>query len=162
MSYLPVTIITISFCAILTGCDIDNSEVDHTKYSTNKALVDEYGLTLKPSENMYLAPETVSEIYLDTMSCMGMTATGPIVEFKSFSFAGLGGAWAFYHPAESTIWINTDEDDIVLERDFRTDKEALQHEFVHHILHKNNASNESQNHSSPLLEKCGFGVNTYN
>ena len=162
MSYLPKNIIAISLCAILTGCTVDNDEAGHTKYSTDQELRDEYGLTLKPSENMYVTPETVSKIFLDTMSCMGMTATGPTVEFRSFSFAGLGGAWAFYHSVASTIWINTDEDDIVLERDSRTDKEALQHEFVHHILHKNGAGEESRRHSSPLLKKCGVGVNTYN
>jgi hypothetical protein len=134
MSYLPKNIIAISLCAILTGCTVDNDEAGHTKHSTDQELRDEYGLTLKPSENMYVTPETVSKIYLDTMSCMGMTATG----------------------------INTDEDDIVLERDSRTDKEALQHEFVHHILHKNGAGEESRRHSSPLLKKCGVGVNTYN
>jgi hypothetical protein len=93
---------------------------------------------------------------------MGMTATGPTVEFRSFSFAGLGGAWAFYHPVESTIWINTDEDDIVLKRSARTDTEALEHEFIHHILHKNGASDESRAHSSPLFKKCGLGVKSSN
>ena len=162
MSCLHKNIFTISLCAILTGCTVDNNGVGHTKYSTDQELIDDYGLTLKPSENMYVTPEAVSKIYLDTMSCMGMTATGPTVEYKSFSFAGLGGAWAFYHSVASTVWINTDEKDIVLERGSRTDKEALQHEFVHHILHKNGAGKESRRQSSPLLEKCGVGVNTYN
>lgn len=163
MSYLRKSIYAISLCITLTGCNTAaNDEAGLTKYSIDQERVDEYGLTLKPSENMYVTPEEISKIYLDTMSCMGMTATGPTIEYKSFSFAGLGGAWAFYHSAASTIWINTDEDDSVLERDSRTDKEALQHEFVHHILHKNGASKESRNHASPLLEKCGVGVNTYN
>lgn len=162
MNFLPKYIVAISLCTILAGCNVENGEADHTKYSTNQVLVDEYGLTLKASENMYVTPDEISKIYLDTMACMGMTAPGPTIEYKSFSFAGIGGAWAFYHPAESTIWINTDEDDIVLKRNSRTDKEALQHEFVHHILHTNGSDEESRSHTSPLLDKCGVGVNTYN
>ena len=111
---------------------------------------------------MYIDFDRISKVYADTMTCMGMTATGPTVEFRSFSFAGLGGAWAFYHPVESTIWINTDEDDIVLKRSARTDTEALEHEFIHHILHKNGASDESRAHSSPLFKKCGLGVKSSN
>ena len=125
-------------------------------------MTDVYGLTLKPSKDMYIEFEQISETYTDVMACMGMTATGPTVEYRSFSFAGLGGAWAFYHPAASTIWINTDEDDLVLKRNSRTDVEALRHEFVHHILHQNGASEESRGHSSPLLRACGLGVKTYN
>ena len=149
-------------CAILSGCGVDNNKRGGTKYSTNKVLIDEYGLTLKPSKDMYIEFNGISKTYADTMACTGMTATGPTVEYKSFSFAGLGGVWAFYHPVASTIWINTDEEDIVLERGSRTDIEALKHEFVHHILHSNGASEESRGHSSPLLKKCGLGVKTYN
>jgi len=162
MSYKSKIIIALSMCAVLSGCSVDNDKRGETKYSTNKVLIDEYGLTLKPSKDMYIEFEGISKTYAGTMACMGMTATGPTVEYKSFSFAGLGGAWAFYHPVASTIWINTDEDDIVLERDSRTDIEALKHEFVHHILHENGASEESRGHSSPLLKKCGLGVKTYN
>jgi hypothetical protein len=162
MSCISKNIIAISMCAILSGCAVDNDKRGDTRYSTDKVLIDEYGLTLKPSNDMYIDFEGISKTYADTMACMGMIASGPAVEFKSFSFAGLGGAWAFYHPVASTIWINTDEEDIVLERDSRTDIEALKHEFVHHILHKNGASEESRGHSSPLLRKCGLGVKTYN
>ena len=130
-------------CFILTGCAVDNDKRGDTKYSTEQVLIDEYGLTLKPSQDMYIDFEQISKTYIDTMACMGMAATGPTVEYKSFSFAGLGGAWAFYHPVASTIWINTDEDDIVLKRNSRTDIAALKHEFVHHILHKNGVSEES-------------------
>jgi len=153
--------IAISICALLSGCAVNNDGAGDAKYSTDRVMVDEHGLTLNPSKDMYINFEVISKVYADTMACMGMTATGPTVEYRSFSFAGLGGAWAFYHPVASTIWINTDEDDIVLERDSRTDIEALKHEFVHHILHKNGASEESRGHSSPLLEKCGLGVTSY-
>lgn len=161
MSYISKNIIAISICAILSGCSVDNGKRGDAKYSTDQVLIDGYGLTLTPSKDMYIDFEGISKTYADTMACMGMTAPGPIVEYRSFSFAGLGGAWAFYHPVASTIWINTDEDDIVLERGSRTDIAALKHEFVHHILHKNGASEESRGHSSPLLKKCGLGVKTY-
>lgn len=161
MSYINRNIVVISICALLSGCAVDNDRAPDRVFSTDQVLIDEHGLTLKPSREMYINFDDISKVYTDTMACMGMTATGPIVEYKSFSFAGLGGVWAFYHPVESTIWINTDEDDIVLERDSRTDIEALRHEFVHHILHKNDAREQSRGHSSPLLEKCGLGVKTF-
>jgi hypothetical protein len=162
MSYINTNFIVISICAILSGCTIDSDRAGDAKFSTDQVLIDEHGLTLKPSKDMYVNFEVISKLYADTMACMGMTAPGPIVAFRSFSFAGLGGVWAFYHPVTNTIWINTDEDDIFLERDSRTDREALKHEFVHHVLHKNDSSEESREHLSPLLGKCGVGVNTYN
>lgn len=146
-------------CAILSGCAVDNEK---NIYSTDQLLIDEYGLTLKPSKDMYIDFDRISKAYADTMACIGMTATGPTVEYRSFSFAGVGGAWAFYIPVESTIWINIDEDDIFLKRNSRTDIEALEHEFIHHILHKNGASEESRGHSSPLFKKCGLGVKVNN
>jgi hypothetical protein len=145
--------------AILSGCTVKNEEVCDTKYSTDRELIDAYGLTLKPSQDMYVSFDQISKAYVDTMTCMGMTSTGPAVEFRSFSFAGIGAGWAFYHPVESTIWINTDEEDIVLERNCRTDIEALKHEFVHHVLHKNDAGEKSHGHASALFNKCGVGVN---
>ena len=158
MSYINTNLVAISLCAIMSECTVDNNRAGDTKYSTDQVLVDEHGLTLKPSADMYVTFEVISRLYADTMSCMGMTAAGPTVQYKSFSFAGLGGAWAFYHPVANTIWINTDEDDSLLDRDARTDAEALRHEFVHHILHQNGAGEESRGHSSPLLSKCGLGV----
>ena len=159
MNYISKNIIALSMCAILSGCAVDNEK---TIYSTDQVLTSEYGLTLKPSKDMYIDFERISKAYTDMMACMGMTAAGPTVEFRSFSFAGVGGAWAFYVPVESTIWVNTDEDEIVLKRNSRTDIEALEHEFIHHILHMNGASDESRGHSSPFFKKCGMGVNAYN
>jgi hypothetical protein len=161
MSCLSRNIIAVSVCAILAGCTVDNNSGCDSKYATDQELMDEYGLVLKPSQDMYINFDGISNAYADTMACMGMTATGPTVEFKSFSFAGIGGGWAFYHPVASTIWVNTDEQDIVLERDCRTDQEALKHEFVHHILHMNESGDESRGHSSANFKKCSVGVNTY-
>ena len=159
MSYISRNIIAISMCAILAGCSVDN---DNRKYSTDQVQINEYGLTLTPSEDMYIDFERISKVYTDTMACMGMTATGPTVEFRSFSFAGLGAGWAFYIAVESTIWINIDEDDIFLKRNSTTDIEALEHEFIHHILHMNGAVEESRGHSSPFFKNCGIGVKSFN
>ena len=159
MSYISRNIIAISMCAILSGCSVDN---DNKKYSTDQVLINEYGLTLTPSKDMYIDFDSISKAYIDTMACMGMTATGPTVEFRSFSFAGLGAGWAFYIAVESTIWINIDEDDIFLKRNSTTDIEALKHEFIHHILHMNGAGEESRGHSSPFFKKCGIGVKSFN
>lgn len=147
-------------CVILSGCSVDND--NNKKYSTDQVLINEYGLTLTPSKDMYIDFARISKAYTDTMACMGMTATGPTVEFRSFSFAGLGAGWAFYIAVESTIWINIDEDDIFLKRNSTTDIEALEHEFIHHILHMNSAGEESRGHSSPFFKKCGIGVKSFN
>jgi len=160
MSCISRYIIAISMCAILSGCSVDND--NNKKYSTDQVLVNEYGLTLTPSKDMYIDFDRISKAYTDTMACMGMTATGPTVEFRSFSFAGLGAGWAFYIAVESTIWINIDEDDMFLKRNSSTDIEALAHEFVHHLLHKNGAGEESRGHSSPFFKKCGIGVQSFN
>jgi hypothetical protein len=161
MSYVSKNIIVIGMYAIITGCAVDNDLGCDTKYSTDQERVDVNGLVLKPSQDMYVNFEEISKAYVDTMACMGLAATGPTVEFKSFSFAGVGGGWGFYHPLATTIWINTDETRIVMERDCRTDIEALKHEFVHHILHKNGAGDDSRGHSSMFFNKCSVGVNTY-
>ena len=155
-------IVGFGLCVLLYGCAADNDRTADKKFSTDQVLVDEHGLTLNPSKDMYISFQMISKVYVDTMACMGMTAEGPVVEYRSFSFAGLGGAWAFYHPVASTIWVNTDENETLLERDSRTDIEALRHEFVHHILHMNGGGKESRGHASPLLKKCGLGVKTDN
>ena len=155
-------LVAVIIWAMLSGCSVDSDQTGEKTFSTEQVLIDDFGLTLKPSTDMYIEFERISQAYADTMACMGMTAPGPTVEFRSFSFAGLGGGWAFYVAVESTIWVNIDEDDIILKRDSRTDIEALEHEFIHHILHTNGAIEESRGHSSPLFRKCGLGVRTYN
>jgi hypothetical protein len=108
---------------------------------------------------MYVTFEQVTTIYQDTMTCMGMTADGPTVAFKSFSANYIGGAWGFYHHS-GVVWINTDEN--VAERSCETDREVLQHEFVHHILTSNGMGEESRAHASVMFSRCGLGVNVDN
>ena len=47
-------------------------------------LIDEYGVTMTPSKEMYVDFESIAEAYIDTMTCMGMTTIGPkVVEWQS-------------------------------------------------------------------------------
>ena len=143
---------------LLTGCPEDNDDSCSTENSYIYESTDRYGLTLYPSENMYVSFEQITTFYEQTMTCMGMTADGPDVYFKSFSANYIGGAWAFYH-ASGVIWINTDENDSNHQRSCETDRQALQHEFIHHILTSNGMLEESRAHASPLFSRCGVGVN---
>lgn len=93
---------------------------------------------------------------------MGMTAVGPDIAYKSFTRQHIGGVWAVYIANGKLVWINTDDMGLGFERDCRTDREAMKHEFIHHILHENGLDDLSRYHSSEMFEKCGLGVNTYN
>ena len=139
----------------LAGCSVDNTEAIN---STTHEQTDANGLTLLPSQEMYVTFADISNYYSETMSCMGMTADGPDVEFKSFEAWYLPPTWALYHPG-GLVMVNTDHLGLGFDRDKRTDTEALKHEFVHHILNMNGAD---WHHGDPMFELCGIGVNTYN
>jgi hypothetical protein len=139
---------------ILAGCSADNSSNEINSYT--EPQTDDYGLTLEPSDEMYISFETVSQLYQDTMACMGMTATAPTVAWKSFNEQYVGGAWGIYIATGELVWINTDS--TVAQRNAVSDTETLKHEYVHHILHVNGMGETSHAHASPLFEKCGLGV----
>ena len=139
---------------ILAGCSVDNPSNEINMYT--EPMTDSYGLTLEPSDNMYISFETVSSLYQNTMACMGMTAPAPTVAWKSFSEQYIGGSWGVYVSTGELIWINTDS--TVAERNVVSDTETLKHEYVHHILHMNGMGEESHGHASPLFAKCGLGV----
>ena len=155
-------LITLLAIITITGCAVDNSDLVQHSYTTEQHDT-ATGVTLAPSQNMWVSfPEIVS-IYVDTEACMGMTATGPVVEYKDlygyFSKGSLG-PFAFYH-SNGYIFMNTYATELPLgtERDKRTDTEALRHEFIHHILNMNGLD---WHHGDPMFEQCGLGVNTYN
>jgi len=153
-------LLAVALVATLAGCSVDNSHLVQHSYTTEQYDAST-GLTLAPSENMWVSfPEMVS-IYISTEACMGMTAPAPTVEYKDFLvyFNSVGG-FALYHPA-GVIFMNTyaTESPQGIERDKRTDTEALKHEFVHHILNMNGLD---WHHGAPMFEQCGLGVNTYN
>lgn len=154
-------LITIIALATLVGCStVDNpTEESYTETKVDAAT----GVTLLPSENMWVSFEDVVNIYNETSACLGLYADGPDVEFKSFKEWYLGGAWGLYHPG-GLVMVNTDEKDIYAgfpERDKQTDTEVLRHEFIHHILHANNVP-WHDGESSELFKRCGAGVTVSN
>jgi hypothetical protein len=158
MKYLPLIFI------LLAGCSVDNP----TEHLTTEVQVDEStGLTLHPSDNMWVSfPEMVA-IYEATEACMGMTAPAPEVYFKSFEDyfnGGVGAVWGFH--TKGTIYINTDLGTPEYEaygfyRDKYTDTEVLKHEYIHSILYYNTGDGDAS-HSSEMYELCGMGVNLSN
>lgn len=143
----------------LAGCGVDNSHLVQHSYTVEQHDA-ATGLTLQPSEGMFISfPEMVS-LYVGTEACMGMTAPGPTVYFKSFVdyFNGaIGGVWGFH--TGGTIYINTDEKDKYAgfpERSDYTDTETLRHEYIHNILYHVTGSGDA-GHTSEFYALCGKG-----
>lgn len=144
----------------LVGCSADNPP---SEYNYTERQVDVHGLTLEPSANMKVSFEEVSSIYEGTMACLGLTAPGPVVEFKSFSTYYLGSDWGLYHWG-GYVFVNTDEKDQYAgfpERSRDTDTQVLKHEFIHHILNENGLPYHD-GESSDLFKLCGHGVDVHN
>ena len=147
------------FIATLASCTVDNSDLVQHSYTTEQHDT-ATGLTLAPSDNMWVSfPEMVS-IYVSTEACMGMTATGPTVEYKDLLVYFRANTYGLYHP-KGYVFINTFATKLPLgmENNQRTNTEALRHEFVHHILNFNGLD---WHHGNPMFEQCGLGVNNYN
>jgi hypothetical protein len=153
------TLLTILVVLLVAGCH-HSDESCSTIHSYDTQMVDHNGLTLEPSDNMHVSFEQITQIYEDTEACMGMTAPGPTVAFKSFSEQYLGGAWAVYIWTGQLVWVNTDEN--VAERSCETDIQALQHEFVHHIMRYHGLHEESRNHGTDFFSRCGLGISVRN
>ena len=149
---------------LLVGCSVDNP----TQHMSTEAQYDEAtGLTLHPSDNMWVSfPEMVAA-YLETEACMGMTAPAPEVYFKSFDDyfnGGIGAVWGFH--TKGTIYVNTDLGEPEYEaygfyRNKETDLAVLKHEYIHSILYYNTGDGDSS-HSSEMYELCGLGVSINN
>ena len=147
------------FITTLASCTVDNSDLVQHSYTTEQHDT-ATGLTLAPSDNMWVSfPEMVS-IYVNTETCMGMTATAPTVEYKDLLVYFRANTYGLYHP-EGYVFINTFATELPLgmDNDKRTNTEALRHEFVHHILNFNGLD---WHHGDPMFEQCGLGVNNYN
>jgi len=151
-----VIIFVIIMLTVASGCSVDNPP---TEYITDVDQVDVHGLTLKPSTGQKVSFEEMSAAYEQTMACMGMTAPGPIVYFKSFLdyFGGAVGApWAFH--TQGTIYVNLDElPEVGIVRTRDTDIQALKHEYIHNILFHTYGDGDTS-HSSPMYKLCGLGV----
>jgi len=147
--------------SLLVGCSVDNSNNCSSIHSYTNEQTDVNGLTLKPSQDMHATFEQISAYYVETEQCLGMTATGPDVKYVDYAdyFNGAyGSPWAGYI-SPGLVFVNTNMQGLGFERDCRTDKEALKHEFIHHILDANGAD---YSHNNPMFQQCGVGVNTYN
>ncbi len=147
---------------VLSGCSIDNSDLVENSYTATQTDT-KTGLVLETSEKMWVSfPEMVA-IYNGVQACLGMTAPGPTVYFKSFKeyFNGaIGAPWGFH--TKGTIYINTDENiPVGIERNKYTDTETLRHEYIHNVLYYNTGRGDPR-HTSEMFAQCGPGANTYN
>jgi hypothetical protein len=132
----------------LVGClDVEQSQCKGEQ-SYTEIQIDQNGLTLLPTDSMYITFGQTTQAYEEVMACMGMTAPGPTVEFTSFCeiFGGdpIGGGGAYYHIYE-LIHVNNDESDYFL-RDCESDMKFLKHEMIHHILWMNGYGEEISAH----------------
>ncbi len=134
----------------LAGCgalDVEQSNCKGEQAYT-EIQTDQYGLTLLPTDSMYITFGQTTQAYEEVMTCMGMTAPGPIVEFASFSerFGGNdGGGGAVYIIPQQWIIVNNDESDL-FPRDCGSDTKLMKHEMIHHILWLNGYGEESSSH----------------
>lgn len=150
--FLPLIFIALSACSVDNtdeGCGAIQS------YTTEQT--DATGIVLEPSDEMYVDFATVSKLYQETQTCMGMTAPAPRVAWVDFTqrIGSLGG-WGVYVVSGEVVWINTAIDEVI-PRNCASDRATLKHEYVHHILHLNGMGAESKGHSSPMFKKCGIG-----
>ena len=126
------------------------------------------GLTLKPSQHMFIPFSQMEQIYREVEICTGISAPGPTVEYRSFSFYNIGGVWAVTTLGQALkdyILVNTDTDQF-LQRSCKSDASALRHEFVHYLLDQAGkeyiSTGDNQSHNSPKFGQCGAGVATSN
>jgi len=144
----------------LAGCTVDNSESLHDETETR---VGAYGVTLLPSQDIYVSFDSMVRFYAETMACMGMTAPGPTIQYVSFQddFNGAYGApWGGYI-STGLVFVNTDSLGLGFQRDADIDQQILKHEYIHHILDLN-TGDKDVSHSSIMFARCGQGVNTSN
>ncbi|KKN60218.1 hypothetical protein LCGC14_0534170 [marine sediment metagenome] len=161
---LAITAISLTGCG---GSDSDDSDDNEIQYSTTSVQVGVSGLSLQPSQNMYVTFPQIEQFYLEVEACMGVVASGPIVIFTSFSECvevqgingplnceGLGGNLGQYSIGAQLVLMNTDEH--VFDRNHVTDRDTLKHEFVHHLLAEamNFPIGDNVNHLSPFFGLC--------
>jgi len=150
-------IIALTLGLLLVGCTTDGSD---SLYDTLTERTDATSqLTLLPSKDVYASFDDIVAAYHTTMACVGLVADGPTIKYVSYKtdFNGAYGApWAGYI-SPGHIFVNTDLHD----RDARTDREALTHEYIHHILDHND-SQHGHSGNEALFAQCGVGVNTFN
>lgn len=144
---------------VLVGCiDTEGAPPCNTKYAYDNDKVGTSGLVLKATNSPFITFEEMESIYKGVESCLKLSAPGPTVEYKSFKSVYLGGGWAVFMPANTLVWMNIDES--IAPRNCHSDRQAIKHEFVHHVLYMNG---KNYGHGSPEFGRCGaYGVNTCN
>ena len=151
----------LAVAVLFAGCSVDNSDTSTTQHILTEPVTDQYNLTVHPGDYMYATPAEITAYYEQTMACLGMTADGPEVYYKSFKeyYNGVLGGWGFH--TGGVIYINTDDPVTGATRDASTDREVLKHEFIHHILNAVTGDG-SNDHGSPYFAQCGLGVSVNN
>lgn len=103
-----------------------------------------------------------ADVFQQTSICLGLSAELPEVRFVDFTPLGLGPVWGVYHVAGEIVFVNIGDMGLGFERTCETDIAVLRHEFVHHILHKNDMAEDSRTHTESIFEKCGPFIDTHN
>lgn len=158
-----LTALILVVAAILTGCGGGGNDDECLTYMVNndQPITGTSGLTLAPSQNMYMTFPQMEALYNQMKQCVGVNPpVGPTVYYKNFSQNNLGAAWAFQ--TSMVIWVNNDN--VSLIRNCHSDQEALRHEFVHYLLYASGLDLASNaDHDSNYFTKCNaVGVNTEN
>jgi hypothetical protein len=162
-------LVLIGAIALAAGCAVDNNVTSSSSY-TETQYDAETGLTLDPSSNMWATFPEMVQIYKETEACLNhyTYGNGPIDAYHDVGDVwGLydpSGSWSIFYgvrddPAEHSVIISNPDLILDMERDNRTDREVLAHEFIHHILFMNGLD---MHHTNPLFSQCGVGVNTHN
>ena len=154
----------------LVGCS--NHEGDGSCVHTQSTYGYEYdqvsstGLTLQATGNEYtfISFEEMEAEYIELEACVADNNTpGPIIIFTGFN-EYFGPEFplnlALYYYAIQTVFIDTDDEDWLPQRNCISDREFLRHEFTHHVLYLNG---EEPGHANPKFEACeAFGYKTCN
>ena len=175
---LAISIGVVCAVAILSGCEVDNSDLVQNSYTVEQH--DEAtGLTLLASSEMWINKEQVSALHKEMQACLGLSinpdTNKTVIAWRSFSKTSadwygtqLGAPWGvhFVRDGVSNVYINTDLDKVPyinqgFDRNTYTDTQAVKHEFIHSILYHTTGSGNSS-HSNDAYTRCDAWVNTYN
>jgi len=122
------------------------------------------GITMYANHQTHITFEKIVQIYKDTQACVLskdpnlMAVPGPKVKFCSFTEENLPATWASYMLFNETVYVNTDLDEYMSYHDCVSDSQSVEHEFIHHILNKNNVDYDMESkHLDPAFA-CGPGV----
>lgn len=96
------------------------------------------GLWYQNDGGIEISFHEITEAYIRTQECTGLTARVPYVKSEKESANGDVG---YYDPEKNLVIIR------------RPESYILEHEFIHHLLYKNTEDSDSC-HNSELFTKC--------